>query len=251
MTSQTPLPLAFAARRPVGSGIVGRCNAAAAAWIERMDEWPDRRLLIWGGRGCGKSRLMADWADAVGARIVSGGRVQGLPPIPDGPVGIDDADAAADERALLHLLNACRDAGVPTLLTAAAPPARWGVALADLASRLRAVAAVGIDPPDDDFLARLLAALLAERQLSVSEDAQAAMLREMPRTAAAVVDAVDAVEAKAAERAAAALRGRVRRPDAARIARAIPQDDDDRVTSPARASYPGGPPVQPVAEDGI
>ncbi len=54
---------------------------------------------------------------------------------------------------------------MPVLLAARAPPARWQFGLADLASRLRAITAVEIGPPEDTLLRILLARLLAERQL--------------------------------------------------------------------------------------
>ena len=60
-----------------------------------------------------------------------------------GPLAIDDADTAP-ELALLHLLNAAAEAGFPVLLTGRSPPARWHIALPDLASRLRAATAVEI-----------------------------------------------------------------------------------------------------------
>ena len=47
--------------------------------------------------------------------------------------------ACAEEAALLHLLNARAEAGSRCCSPAAPPPARWPVALPDLASRLRAI----------------------------------------------------------------------------------------------------------------
>ena len=73
---------------------------------------------------------------------------------------------STDETALLHLLNAAGEAGLPILLAAPAPPSRWPVRLPDLASRLRAITAVEIGPPEDALLRTLLARLLAERQLA-------------------------------------------------------------------------------------
>ena len=63
-----------------------------------------------------------------------------------------DADAGADEATLLHLLNATAEARLPVLLAARTPPARWPVRLPDLASRLRAITAVGSDWLAADWL---------------------------------------------------------------------------------------------------
>jgi chromosomal replication initiation ATPase DnaA len=108
---------------------------------------------------------------------------------PERPLAIDDADAAADEEALLHLLNAAAEAKQPVLLAGRAPPARWRVGLPDLASRLRAATAVQIAPPGDDMLRRLLLSLLIERQFIVPEAVQNWMLLHLPRRAGVMREA--------------------------------------------------------------
>ena len=144
-------------------------NADACAWLRRTAEWPNHRLALWGEAGRGKTHLLHIWAERAGAVLRTGAGLSGLPDIPQAGVAIDDADAVAEERALLHLLNAAAEAGVPVLLAARAPPSRWPVRLPDLASRLRAMTAVEIGPPEDDLLRALLARLLADRQLRLAE----------------------------------------------------------------------------------
>src|SRR6185312_17541468 len=68
--------------------------------------------------------------------------------------------------------------------------ARWPVRLPDLASRLRAIAAVEIGPPDDSLLRSLLARLLADRQLTVAPAVQDWLLLRLPRTPAALRETV-------------------------------------------------------------
>ncbi|MDA8253677.1 MAG: chromosomal replication initiator DnaA, partial [Rhodospirillales bacterium] len=92
------------------------------------------------------------------------------------------------------------------------PPARWPVALPDLASRLRATAAVEIRPAEDELLRALLARLLAERQIAVSEAVQAWLLARLPRTPAAVREA-----AARLDRAALAAGGPISRAVAAAV----------------------------------
>jgi chromosomal replication initiation ATPase DnaA len=86
---------------------------------------------------------------------------------------------------LLHLYNACREAGRPLLLTARRAAAEWGVALPDLASRRRALVAVGIAPPDDALLAALLVKHFADRQLRVRPEVIAYLVAHMERSSAA------------------------------------------------------------------
>jgi len=172
-------------------------NADAWAWLGRTPEWPDHRLALWGEAGCGKTHLLHIWARRTGAVMRTGGALSGLPDIPTVGFALDEADAVADERALLHLLNASGEAGLPVLLAARAPPARWAVLLPDLASRLRAITTVGIGAPEDALLRALLARLLAERQLRPPQPVQEWLVRRLPRSAAALRDAVERLDAAA------------------------------------------------------
>ncbi len=168
----------------------GAANAAARAWVAR-GAWPGGRLALWGGAGSGKTHLLHLWARRAGAVVVDGagvrGGFEGLG-AGVGGVAVDDAELAGEE-ALLHLLNAAQEAGRPVLLAARAAPARWGVGLADLASRLRAAVAVELAAPDDALLRALFARLLAERQLAVGEGVQEWLLARLPRTGAALREA--------------------------------------------------------------
>lgn len=197
-------------------------NEAALAWLDRVADWPDHRLALWGEQGCGKTHLLHIWTGRTGASLMHGPSLRGLPPPPPAAgVAIDDADLPAEETALLHLLNTCRDAGVPVLMAAIAPPARWRIALADLRSRLRSVTAVEIPPPDDALLRVLLARLLADRQLAVPNWLQDWLLLRLPRTPAALREAVARLD-----RAALAAGGRVTRALAAEV---LTIDDGDHV----------------------
>ena len=87
--------------------------------------------------------------------------------------------------------------------------------LRDLASRLRAVTAVEILPPDDALLHALLARLLADRQQRVPLPTQEWLLTRLPRTPAALREAVERLD-----RAALGRPGGITRP----LARAVLAD---------------------------
>jgi chromosomal replication initiation ATPase DnaA len=175
-------------------------NADAWAWLRRTSEWPNHRLALWGEAGRGKTHLLHIWAQRTGAVVRAGGELSGLPDLPPAGIALDQADAVAEERALLHLLNASGEAGLPVLLAARAPPARWAVRLPDLASRLRAMTAVELGPPEDALLRALLARLLADRQLRPPQSVQEWLVRRLPRSAAALRDAVERLDAAALDR---------------------------------------------------
>ena len=164
-------------------------NARALEFLGAGASWPGGRLSLWGGPGTGKSHLLHIWAAEHGAELLPAAELR-EPFWPQRPVAIDDLDHAASEPALLHLLNAAAEAGQPVLLASRNPPGRLPTLLPDLASRLRAITAVEIGPADDAFLATLLQRLLADRQLSVKADIQSWLLTQLPRTPAALREAV-------------------------------------------------------------
>jgi chromosomal replication initiation ATPase DnaA len=125
---------------------------------------------------------------------------------PEAAIAVDDADQVPEETALLHLLNAAGEAGKPVLLTAQAPPARQQQKLPDLASRLRASLTVEISPPDDAMLSALLFRLAASRQLILNAQVSQFLLTQLPRTPAALREAVARLD-----RAALASGGKITR----------------------------------------
>jgi chromosomal replication initiation ATPase DnaA len=188
-TRQFALPFPH---RPTYAGaafLAAPSNAEALAWLDRTPDWPAQRLALWGEAGCGKTHLLHRWAEQTGADWLQGQALRGLLTPPVRPIVVDDADATADEETLLHLLNAAAEAGLPVLLAGRDAPARWPVRLPDLASRLRAVTAVPIAPPDDNLLRMLLGRLLLERKVTVSEPVQDWMRLRLPRRASAMREA--------------------------------------------------------------
>lgn len=238
-----PFPLPCAARHATAEFIRTAANDAALTWLDRVADWPQGRLALWGEAGCGKTHLLHRWATATRAQILNGPTLQPLGELPDlstlTGLAVDDADAMADETTLLHLLNAAAEARLPVLLAAHAPPARWPVRLPDLASRLRAMTAVEILPPDDELLRIMLAHLFKDRQHRVSRETQDWLLTRLPRTHAALRDAVDRLD-----RAAFGTSGGITRPLArAELADLIGADRDatDRDTPIPEAPIPETP----------
>ncbi len=168
----------------------------AQAWLARTSDWPSRRLFLWGATGCGKTHLLHAWAERIGGAVLG----EAGDEWPEAPVALDEVGPARDEEALLHLLNRAAEAGQPVLMAGRAPPARMDTKLPDLASRLRATAAVEIGAAPDAFLQMLLSRLLAERQLRVADPVQAWLLTRLSRSPGALRDAVALLDAKALER---------------------------------------------------
>jgi chromosomal replication initiation ATPase DnaA len=188
---QLALPFAYVPRFRVEDFLPAPSNAEARAWLGRTADWPGRRLALYGEAGCGKTHLLQLWAERHGALLLDGPNLRSLPELGGSPaIALDDADAAPEEMAVLHLINLAGEMRRPLLLAARMPPARWPSPLPDLASRLRATTAVGLSPAEEPLLRALLARLLSERQLILGESLQDWLLTRLPRHPAALREAV-------------------------------------------------------------
>lgn len=175
----------------------GTCNGAALDLLMRWPDWPQTAVVLVAPQGAGKSHLARLLAAQAGATVV---RVPELTldladRIDCALLVVEDADRGRlDEAALFHLLNRLGEAGGNVLITARRRPAAWGVALADLASRLRAAGLVEIGAPDERLLGAVLAKQFADRQIEVSKPVLDYTLARMDRSfagAQALVEAID------------------------------------------------------------
>jgi chromosomal replication initiation ATPase DnaA len=108
-----------------------------------------------------------------------------------GALVVEDLDPTdLDERALFHLINLAKEERAYVLLTSRLAPAGFPVAIRDLASRLRAVPAVALAPPDDDLLRLLIVKLAADRQIHVDESLVSYLANRIERSFAAAHAAV-------------------------------------------------------------
>jgi len=200
MTSAVQMPLEFE-HRPSMSGedfLVAGCNQEAVAWIDRWPGWAG--LALYGPEGCGKSHLANVFAEKTGAKIVDGGKLLDLNPdaILQGNkvLAIDGADQIPDGQTLFHLINTLKEEGGSLLLTAVNAPARWQVVLPDLASRLNAMPAVEIGPPDDFLMEAVLLKLFSDRQLQVDIEVIKYLVLRMERSFAAARAMVAVLDAQ-------------------------------------------------------
>ena len=180
--------------------LTGASNDAALATIERWPDWADRVLALTGPEGAGKSHLAAIWAEKAGARRVSAralGETDLLHALATGALVVENESDELDERALFHLLNLVREEDGYLLLTARMLPATWGVALPDLASRLRAVPVVTVSAPDDALLRAVMVKLFADRQLAVDETLIAYLATRIERSFAVARETVERLDREA------------------------------------------------------
>jgi chromosomal replication initiation ATPase DnaA len=179
----------------------GPANEAGLALVDSWPDWPNRIMLLVGPEGSGKSHLASIWAEQAGARSTSAyaltaAAVPGA--LATGALVVEDLKPGGfDERAMFHLMNLAREDGAFVLMTARMAPSAFEVELRDLRSRLRAVPAVSLLPPDDLLFRSLIVKFCADRQLSVDEAVVSYLINRIERSYAAVRQAVELLDTEA------------------------------------------------------
>ena len=188
---QIPLDLAYRPALGMADFVIAPGNRDAVAWIDRWPDWPSHALAIHGPKGSGKTHLAHVWQARSNAVFLERAPAMDAP-LP--PAVVLDAPQAWPEAALLHLHNRLREAGGHLLIVSELPPARWPVALPDLASRLAGMPAVELAAPDDDLLVAVMAKQFADRGLEVNEDVLRYVASRVERSFAAAAEMVARID---------------------------------------------------------
>jgi chromosomal replication initiation ATPase DnaA len=178
---------------------VAPSNALALAAVEGWQDWPGGKLLLVGPEGAGKTHLAHIWAALAGASILAAPDLHrtDIASFTGRAVVVEDADRiGAAEAQLFHLHNLATATGA-MLLTARTPPRDWGLALADLKSRMQATPIAHLDAPDDALLSAVLVKLFADRQVTVPANLIPYLISRMPRSIGAARALVAALDSRA------------------------------------------------------
>ena len=161
-------PLALAADEPPSfdNYVPGPNEAAVRAARESAAARGDRYLYLAGPAGTGKTHLLVAAARAAAGFYLDPGAEPGIgPAVTEGLetarlVCLDGVGAAAGhpdwEQALFRLFNTLESAGTPLIVADRAPPARLGLRLPDLASRLASGPVLGLAALGEPELGRVL-----------------------------------------------------------------------------------------------
>jgi chromosomal replication initiation ATPase DnaA len=180
--------------------LVTDSNAAAVALIDQWPNWPSYGAIILGPPGCGKSHLVQVWRQKTGALLCQASllNIEDVPIIlqQDKTLAVEVTDYF-DERAFFHLLNFAKQHECQLLITAQNMPNLWNIKTPDLLSRLNALPAISILPPDDALLRGVLVKLFADRQINVDEATISYMILRMPRSLQSARDIVAEIDRQA------------------------------------------------------
>lgn len=196
MAEQLTFDLPAGVAVSAGEYFVSQANAAAYTMVVHPDGWPDRKLILNGPEGAGKSHLARIFASQNGARILDAADLTEADQHPDTAIVVEDAEGLTPdgETILFHLHNHMAQTRLPLLITAKTAPARWLLTLPDLASRMQATTPATIGNPDDELLMAIIMKLLADRQLRYAPDLPAYLSQRIERTFAAAERVVVALD---------------------------------------------------------
>lgn len=176
-------------------------NKAGLDAIDGWTDWPARAQLLIGPAGSGRTHLAQIWAGETGgvllpASALDAGTLPRTAALPT--LALDDGEAISGrpvaEEALFHLLNRARHGGPAVLITARDLPLTWGLALADLQSRLQGTSFARVDSPGEDLITMVLVKLCDDRQLAVTDPALRYIAARLDRSLAAARTVVDAMD---------------------------------------------------------
>jgi len=182
-----------------GDFIVSGGNREAVSFIDRWPDWP-APAAIYGPNSAGKSHLVAAWAAAAHAKILTASalNLDTVAQLGQGEaIAVEDVDTALPSELRDRALFALFERGTPFLLTAREAPKGWTTVLPDLSSRFAALLAFPIWAPDDALLANIARKLFADRQLVVPEAVISQMILSLERSPAAIRDFVARADARA------------------------------------------------------
>jgi len=189
---QSILPFQHVTHYMAEDFVVSEANEQAFTLIDQWPDWSHHALFLHGPVGSGKTHLAHLWQSHSEAMMIAADCLTSF--IDSGSIAkhvvVEDIDQLGDENALQYLFNWLRDHQGSLLMTSLKPAAQLSLSLADLSSRLQACPSVNITEPDSHLLQSVFLKQCADRQLGLSPEVVAFILKHSDRSFAAVTKLV-------------------------------------------------------------
>lgn len=186
--------------------MVSDSNREAVTLVDGFADWTRPVQWIYGPSGAGKSHLGAVLENLCDAVTINADALESTETdeILTGAkhcdvviIGRVDVLPTDSEEVLFHLLNFAANAGLKILLLSEKPAAQLSIALPDLVSRLKAIAAIAVKSPDDALMRGLMMKLFDDRQIKIDTRVVDYVLPRMVRDYAELADLVAQIDRKA------------------------------------------------------
>lgn len=202
MAQQLAFDLPANVRLGADNFFVSGANEQAFALTRAPNAWPDGKLALIGPAGSGKTHLAKLFANEHAAILLNATAVSKDAPLPACALVIEDGENLPQQAQewLFHAHNHLRANDLPFLITGRTAPARWGIALPDLESRLSAATTVTIGNPDEPLLMAVLLKHFQDRQLMPTPDALTYLQRHLPRSFQTIRQIVETLDQEALAR---------------------------------------------------
>ena len=185
---------------------ISRSNQLAVSSIKNWAKWPEKKFLLTGPTGSGKSHLAEIWVESTKAKRITRDNFMKLNVVKlpiykalliddvDRIFSDDLSDSDVLEENLLHLLNSVTQSECYIMMTSIDRAPFWNIKLPDLVSRLKSIAVVDLRPPDDELLVAVLLKQFDDRQIKVSPEFVAFVAKRIDRSFEAVSEFVNSID---------------------------------------------------------
>ena len=150
---------------------VSKNNFAVYKLIESWPNWPDKKINIFGPKGCGKTHLANILFKKINSTIIKADEIKSdfiEKTKQKKCLIIDDYKNNVDEKLFYSILNQIIQSDQYIVINSLKPIKKENINLIDLKSRLESFIDFGIDLPTDDLLRVIITKSFSDMQIGIN-----------------------------------------------------------------------------------